>query len=72
VRKIIGKKEVKEATGLSDTTIWRLERVGRFPRRVNTSENRCGWFEDEVEVWQNSLTRGIEGRVIQQATCGTK
>ncbi|HBU77527.1 MAG TPA: hypothetical protein DEF18_05440, partial [Muricauda sp.] len=45
MRKIICKKEVREATGLSDTTIWRLEQQGLFPKRIQLSANRTEWFE---------------------------
>lgn len=58
MRKIIGKKEVLEASGLSDTTIWRLERKGLFPKRITLADNRVGWFEDEVETWQETRPRG--------------
>jgi predicted DNA-binding transcriptional regulator AlpA len=37
-RKIIRKPQVRELTGFSDTTIWRLEKQGRFPRRVRLGE----------------------------------
>jgi len=56
MRKLIGKKPTKEKTGLSDSTIWREEREGRFPRRVQIS-NRVGWYEDEVEKWIESRPR---------------
>ena len=64
MRKIIGKKEVREATGLSNVTVWRMERNGNFPKRVQLSSNRTGWFADEVEAWQEERPRGIEGRII--------
>ena len=66
MRKIICKKEVREATGLSDTTIWRLEQQGLFPKRIQLSANRTGWFENEVIEWQESRPRGIENRIIPQ------
>ena len=43
--------EVVQRTGLSSTTIWRLERDGKFPRRRRISGNLVGWRSDEIEVW---------------------
>ncbi len=54
MRRIISKKELTEISSLSYTTIWRLERAGRFPARVQLSERRVGWFEDEIEGWLES------------------
>jgi prophage regulatory protein len=36
---------------LHKTTIWRLERAGKFPRRIPISDNRIGWLEDDVDYW---------------------
>ncbi len=52
---------VLELTGLSRTTIWRLERQGRVPTRFQLSENSVGWDKDEVLKWINSRPRGLSG-----------
>jgi prophage regulatory protein len=57
-RKIIRKSAVKEQTGLSDTTIWREEKAGRFPRRVQITANAVGWFQDEITAWVHERIRG--------------
>jgi len=31
--------------------IWRLERVGEFPRRVPIGRARHGWLESEIDAW---------------------
>ncbi len=38
-------------TGLSRTTLWRMENKGEFPRRVSLGENSVGWRLSEVENW---------------------
>lgn len=43
--------DVMRLTGLSYTTIWRLERDGKFPRRRQISPNSVGWVAAEVEEW---------------------
>ena len=46
--------EVQNLTGLSRSTIDRLERAGSFPRRVILSENAVGWRRAEVMAWTQS------------------
>ena len=59
-RKIIRKRTVEELTGLSSTTIWREERAGRFPKRVQITANAVGWFQDEVATWVHQRIRGSQ------------
>lgn len=42
---------VEHTTGLSRTTIWRMERDGTFPCRVQLSANTVGWHRAAVEQW---------------------
>lgn len=42
---------VRERTGLSRSTIWRLERRGEFPRHRRISANAVAWVEEEVADW---------------------
>lgn len=46
--KIIRSKEVQALTGLSRTTIWRLEREGKFPARVPLTASNVGWRLTDV------------------------
>ncbi len=55
--KILRIRNVTEATGLSRTTLWRLERRGDFPRRIRLSPNSTGWLESEIEQWIESRPR---------------
>jgi prophage regulatory protein len=50
-QRIIRKPELFFMIGLSDTTIWRMEKIGKFPRRINLGGNSVGWFETEVNRW---------------------
>jgi prophage regulatory protein len=36
---------------LSQNRLWRLERAGRFPKRVNISANRVGWVASEIDEY---------------------
>ena len=46
--------EVQSLTGLSRSTVDRLERAGSFPRRVILSSNAVGWRKTEVLAWTQS------------------
>jgi prophage regulatory protein len=36
---------------LSDTTLWRLEKAGRFPKRVKIGFKRVAWRAAEINAW---------------------
>lgn len=55
--RIMRQDEVEQATGLSRTTIWRMERRGDFPPRRKLSGNAVGWLASEVEDWIESRPR---------------
>jgi prophage regulatory protein len=56
-RCIIRLPEVAKRSGLSPVTIWRLERVNRFPKRVQLGGNSVGWFDDEFDEWLDQKSR---------------
>jgi prophage regulatory protein len=61
--RVLNKKEVRAKTGgLGDVTIWRLEKSGRFPKRINITERRVGWVESEIDAWLDKRPRGICGQ----------
>lgn len=31
--------------------LWRLEKAGKFPKRVALSPSRIAWIESEVDAW---------------------
>ena len=49
--RIIRANEVQEMTGLSRTTLWRMENKNEFPRRVRLGGNTVGWKLREVQDW---------------------
>lgn len=53
-RRILRKPELLGMIGLSDATVWRMEKAGRFPRRVQLGGNSVGWFSDEVGAWMSA------------------
>ncbi len=49
--RVLRKKEVANRVGYSAMHIWRMEREGRFPRRLQLGPNAVGWLESEVDDW---------------------
>ena len=50
---IIRLPEVKDRTGLSKTTIYRMVKERQFPSSVNLGGRAVGWVEAEVEAYLN-------------------
>ena len=50
-------EDVQQVVGLSRPTVWRLERTGQFPARVQTSPGRICWHGNEIKAWIDSRPR---------------
>lgn len=48
---------LKELISLSKSTVWRLEREGRFPRRRRLGMRAVGWLASEVQEWMQATGR---------------
>lgn len=46
--------KVRDLTGISRTTAWRLQKAGDFPLPVVISPGRVGWRESELRAWKAS------------------
>jgi prophage regulatory protein len=51
VPRLLRFRTVQERTGLSRSTIWRLEQRGAFPRHRRISTNTVAWVEEEITAW---------------------
>jgi prophage regulatory protein len=58
-KRLLRTTEVASRTGLSRTTLWRMEREGTFPKRLRLGSNSIGWVEAEVGEWIDSRPRGM-------------
>jgi len=54
-RRMLNEKQVLDIVPLSRTSIYRLERAGKFPRSTYISANRRIWYEDEIITWQRAV-----------------
>jgi len=52
--KLLSVREACEMTGLSRSTLWRLERSGEFPRRRQIAKRRVAFLHSEVRRWMQS------------------
>jgi prophage regulatory protein len=61
-RRMLSEKQVLAIIPIGRTTLFRMEKVGRFPRSTYISPNRRVWFEDEIIAWQNEINGRGRGR----------
>jgi prophage regulatory protein len=45
-------RSVRDITGISRTTAWRMQQTGDFPHPVPVSAKRVGWWESELTAWK--------------------
>ena len=60
VKKFIVLPKVQEIVPYSASHIWRLERSGKFPKRIRLGGNRVAWLQSEVESW-------VEGKIAARS-----
>jgi len=49
--KLLSKKAVRDRVCYSPQHIARLEKAGKFPRRVRLGQGRVAWVEEEIDQW---------------------
>ena len=57
-KRILSQETVLEKVPVSRTTLWRMERAGNFPKRIQISANRIGWLEADVDAWVEERKQG--------------
>ena len=53
--RLVSQAQLKEIIPFSRSTIWRLEKIGRFPKRRQISKGRIGWLLTEIETYLANL-----------------
>lgn len=67
--RILPWSQVKVISGLSRTTVWRLQKTGDFPASVQVSRNRIGWWQSEILEWRRSrIPRRLPKPPVAKAT----
>lgn len=51
--RLLSYDELRPAKGVphSKCQLWRLEKIGRFPKRIRLSAGRHGWAEHKIDAW---------------------
>lgn len=63
--RLLRTNEVIRQTGLSRSTLWRLEREGKFPKRRQIGPASVGWLEHEVNEWIKSRKAvGVQSEAV--------
>lgn len=52
---MLNEQQVLEIIPVSRTTLYRMEKAGRFPKSTYISPNRRVWYEDQIVTWQNAV-----------------
>lgn len=54
-------RDLPSLTGLSKTTIWRLEQANDFPQKIRLSVGAVGYRVSEIQAWLDSRQTVAEG-----------
>ena len=57
INDIIRPRELPRVTGLSRTTIWRLEKEGKFVQKIRLTEHSIGYRRIDIENWIEELIK---------------
>ena len=49
--RVITRRELRRLVPYTPQHILRLEKKGKFPKRINVGERRVGWWLHEVMAW---------------------
>jgi predicted DNA-binding transcriptional regulator AlpA len=60
--RVLRARDVQRLTGLSRSTLWRMERAGAFPARRQLSARAVGWIAREIEGWLRSRAQAVTAR----------
>lgn len=58
--------KVKEVTGLSKSTRWRLMKTGDFPQKVQLGPRAVGWRADSIIAWCQNREVAKNGPVAKK------
>jgi prophage regulatory protein len=53
---LLPRKIVEQMSGLSRATIYRLIKIGKFPRPLSIGTGSVRWRQSDVIAWQQSLS----------------
>ena len=57
IRELLNMKEVIEFSGLSESTIFRQVKKGKFPQPHRIADRRIAWTQEDLDEWIASRKR---------------
>jgi len=57
--RIVTRRELRLIVPFSPQHILRLEKQGKFPKRIKIGERRVGWYLSDVEAWLADRAKGV-------------
>jgi len=54
-QRFISRKDVVDITGLSESTIRRLQKKNMFPKSYKISSRRIAWLQSDIEEWMSNV-----------------
>ena len=60
--RIVRKPELLERLGVSDNFIWRAEKEGKFPKRIQLGDCSVGWMASEIDAYFESKKAERDGQ----------
>ena len=61
MNRVIKINKVKELTTLSNASIYRLIKLGEFPKQLKLAQRSSGWLLEEVNNWLESKRINRDG-----------
>ncbi len=68
--RLLRTNELIRRTGLSRSTLWRLERDGKFPKRRQIGAGAVGWLEHEIDEWIEKRPVIVGANINQKCSRG--
>ena len=56
--RLINRKELRRLVPYSDSQIYRMEKAGRFPKRIRIGPGRVAWSYADVSEWIECKRQG--------------
>jgi len=57
--RVVTRRELRQIVPFSPQHILRLEKQGKFPKRIKIGARRVGWYLSDVEAWLAGRAKGI-------------
>ena len=70
--RIIDRHELQRLVPYSNNHLLRLERQGKFPKRLKLGPNRVGWLLGEILAWTDRLKANRRARAHHEAAAASQ